>query len=443
MQLGPYRLLSRIGQGGMGEVWKAEDTNLLRTVAVKLLREEMANDTEWKARFLREARTAARLSHPNIATIYAIDEVDQRMYIAMELVEGDSLKTLIAARTMTMPDVVRIIKRCADALTEAHVHGVIHRDVKPENIVVTKRGVKMLDFGIAKLIDAPPEDAGKLTSDGTVIGTPDYMSPEQALGKPIDHRSDIFSLGVVLYEALTGRHPFASPSVTETLVRIVTKEAPDITKFVPDAPPQLIEVVQQAMKKKPEERYDVAKQMASALNKLYPSSSSAMFPVAERNALTQPIAPTPVPTPPAAPAPEPPRPSRTKSSGKHRAINPDWRVLVADDDAEVRRQLCTVLSQHRLEFDEATNGYEAIQQLKRRKYALAFVDLMMPRIDGWAVIDFIRSHAEHRGTKTYVVAAGDQRLSTADQDVVSGVVSKPFDPAKLDLLLRNFVKSAP
>jgi serine/threonine protein kinase len=437
MQLGPYRLLSRIGHGGMGEVWKAEDTNLLRTVAVKLLREDMAGDTEWKARFLREARTAARLSHPNIATIYAIDEVDQRMYIAMELVEGESLKKLIEARTLKMPDVARIIKRCADALTEAHVHGVIHRDVKPENIVVTKRGVKMLDFGIAKLVDAPPEDAGKLTSDGTVIGTPDYMSPEQALGKPIDHRSDIFSLGVVLYEALTGRHPFASASVTETLVRIVTKEALDLTKVLPDAPPPLIEIVQRAMKKKPEERYEIAKQMASALNKIYPSSSSAMFPVAERYSPTMPIAPTPAP----APEPEPPKPARAKSSGKHRAISPDWRVLVADDDADVRKQLCTVLAQHRLEFDEVTNGYEAIQQLKRRKYALAFVDLMMPRIDGWAVIDFIRSHAEHRTTKTYIVAAGEQRLSTADQDVVSGVVSKPFDPAKLDLLLRNFVKS--
>src|ERR1051326_3365822 len=200
MQLGPYRLLSRIGHGGMGEVWKAEDTNLLRTVAVKLLREEIAHDAEWKARFLREARTAARLSHPNIATIYAIDEVEQRMYIAMELVEGDSLKTLIAARSLTTPDVVRIIKRCADALTEAHAHGVIHRDVKPENIVVTKRGVKMLDFGIAKQSDAPPDDPGKLAWRDTVMDPPDYMSPEQALGKPIDRRSEIFSLGVVLYE---------------------------------------------------------------------------------------------------------------------------------------------------------------------------------------------------------------------------------------------------
>ena len=438
MQLGPYRLLSRIGHGGMGEVWKAEDTNLLRTVAVKLLREEIAHDAEWKARFLREARTAARLSHPNIATIYAIDEVEQRMYIAMELVEGDSLKTLIAARSLTTPDVVRIIKRCADALTEAHAHGVIHRDVKPENIVVTKRGVKMLDFGIAKLVDAPPEDAGKLTSDGTVIGTPDYMSPEQALGKPIDHRSDIFSLGVVLYETLTGRHPFASASVTETLVRIVTKEAPEITKYLPDAPPQVIEIVQRALQKKPDDRYEVAKQMASALNKIYPSTSSALFPVVEsRNSPTMPIAPTPAPPPP--PQSQPPR---TKSSGRHKAVNPDWRVLVADDDPEVRKQLCTVLAQHRLEYDEATNGSEAIQQLKRRKYALAFIDTIMPRIDGWAVIDFIRTHAEHRGTKTYVVASGEQRLSAADQDVVSGIVLKPFDPAKLDLLLRNFVKSA-
>ena len=425
----------------MGEVWKAEDTNLLRTVAVKLLKEDMASHEEWKARFLREARMAARLSHPNIATIYAIDEVDNRMYIAMELVEGESLKALIAARTLSKPDAVRIIKRCADALAEAHTHGIIHRDVKPENIVVTRRGVKMLDFGIAKLIDAPAEDAGKLTSDGTVIGTPDYMSPQQALGKTIDHRSDIFSLGVVLYEALSGKHPFARASVTETLVNIVTREAPDLATTLPDAPPALIEIVQKAMRKKPDERFETAKHMASALNKIYPSTSSAYFPVQGRDTPTIPIAPTPAPEIPPAPAPPSP-PKRAKSSGRHKSINPDWRVLVADDDPEVRKQLCTVLSQHRLAYDEAANGSEAIKQLKQRKYVLAFIDLMMPRIDGWAVVDFIRNHKEHRGTKTYVVAAGEQRLSAADQDVVSGVVSKPFDPAKLDLLLRNFVNSA-
>jgi len=353
------------------------------------------------------------------------------MYIAMEYVEGESLKTLIAARTLKMPETVRIIKRCADALVEAHAHGIIHRDVKPENIVVTKRGVKMLDFGIAKLIDPPPEDAGKLTSDGTVVGTPDYMSPEQALGKPLDHRTDIFSLGVVLYEALAGWHPFATASVTQTLVNLVTKEPRDLGTIVRDAPPQLLEVVRRAMSKKPEDRYDVAKQMASALNKIYGSNSSAMFPVAP----TLVLSPEP---------PEPPEPPKSvkKSSGRHAAVRGDWRVLVADDDPEVRKELCTVLSQHRLEYDEAANGSEAIQQLKRRKYALAFIDLMMPRVDGWAVVDFIRSHAEHRGTKTYIVAAGDQRLSAADQDVVSGVVSKPFDAGKLDLLLRNFMKSS-
>jgi serine/threonine protein kinase len=440
MQLGPYRLLERIGHGGMGEVWKAEDTNLLRIVAVKLLKEEIAGDAESKARFLREARTAARLSHPNIATIFAVDESDQRMYIAMEYVEGDSLKKLIAAKALTAPDVVRIVKRCADALAEAHAHGIIHRDVKPENVVVTRRGVKMLDFGIAKLIDAPPEDAGKLTSDGTVIGTPDYMSPEQALGKTIDHRSDLFALGVVLYEALTGHHPFATTSVTETLVNIVTREPIDIARLLPNAPPQLVEIVQKATRKKPEERYETAKQMASALNKIYPTDSSAMFPVVSSNTPTMSIVPPPVAPPP--PAPEPPKPVKTKSSGRQRAIRPDARVLVADDDPEVRKQLGAALAQHRLEYDEAANGSEAIQQLKRRKYALAFIDLMMPRVDGWAVIDFLRRHAEHRGTKTYVVAAGEQRLSTADQDVVSGVVSKPFDAAKLDSLLRNFVRSS-
>jgi serine/threonine protein kinase len=437
MQLGPYRLLSRIGSGGMGEVWKAEDTNLLRTVAVKLLRAEIAGDAEWKARFLREARTAARLSHPNIATIYAIDEVEQRMYIAMEFVEGESLKSLIASRALSMPDVVRIIKRCADALNEAHAHGVIHRDVKPENILVSQRTVKMLDFGIAKLMDVQSEEAGKLTSDGTIIGTPDYMSPEQALGKPVDHRSDIFSLGVVLYEALSGRHPFAVANVTRTLLNLVSKEPPDIATLLPAAPPQLAEIVRKAMSKKPDERYDAAKQMASALNKIYGTSSSAMFPVVG-TAPTMPIAAKPEPPKPEPPKAEAPKPARAKSSGRHRAVGA--RVLVADDDPEVRKKLGAVLTQHRLGFDEAANGSEAIQQLKRRRYALAFIDLMMPRVDGWAVVDFIRSHAEHRGTKTYVLAAGDQPLSAADQDIVSGVVSKPFDEAKLDLLLRNFVQ---
>lgn len=436
MQLGPYRLLNLIGSGGMGEVWKAEDTHLLRIVAVKLLRPEMAGDKEWKARFLREARTAARLSHPNIATIYAIDEADQRMYIAMEYVEGDSLKQLIASGVLGIHDAVRIAKLCADALAEAHTHGIIHRDVKPENIVVTKRGVKMLDFGIAKLIDAPPEDAGKLTSDGTVIGTPEYMSPEQAMGRTIDHRSDIFSLGVVLFEALSGRHPFAGHSVTETLVNIVTREAPDLESLLPGIPQTLVDIVRKATRKNPEERYEIAKQMASALNKVSPATSSAMFPAVSRmDTPTVPIERTNAPEPP------PSKPAKAKSSGRWKAIRAGIRVLVADDDPEVRRQLGAALAHHRLDYDEAVNGSEAIQQLKRRKYALAFIDLQMPRVDGWAVLDFIRTHAEHRGTKTYVVATGEQRLSTVDQDVVSGVISKPFDPARLDSLLESFVRS--
>ena len=415
----------------MGEVWKAEDTHLLRIVAVKLLRPEMAGDDEWKARFLREARTAARLSHPNIATIYAIDEADKRMYIAMEYVEGESLKQLITSRALGIHDAVRIAKRCADALTEAHRHGIIHRDVKPENIVVTQFGVKMLDFGIAKLIDAPAEDAGKLTSDGTVIGTPEYMSPEQALGRTVDHRSDIFSLGVVLFEALTGRHPFAGNSVTETLVNIVTREAPDLASLLPGVPQTLIDIVQKATRKNPNERFDVAKQMASALNKVFPANSSAMFPAVKRSETpTVPIEPPPA------------RPPKARSSARRKAVRPDARVLVADDDPEMRKQLGAALAQHRLDYDEAANGSEAIQQLKRRKYELAFIDLMMPRVDGWAVIDFIRSHAEHRGTKTYVLANGEQRLSAVDQDVVSAIVTKPFDAAKLDSLLQTFVRES-
>src|SRR6476620_6213590 len=171
-QLGPYRLQGRIGAGGMGEVWKAEDTRLLRPVAVKILSERIATDEESKVRFLREARTAAQLNHPNIATIYSVDTQDDIMYVAMELVEGKSLAEMIAGATLSRGESVRMARLVAQALAEAHSKGIVHRDIKPENIIVTPRTVKVLDFGIAKQVGvAKTTENATLTQGGMILGT--------------------------------------------------------------------------------------------------------------------------------------------------------------------------------------------------------------------------------------------------------------------------------
>src|SRR5687767_1121966 len=241
MQLGPYRLVDRLGAGGMGEVWRAEDMRLLRPAAVKILSEKIASDPDWKARFLREARTAASLNHPNIATIYTVDEHESTMYIAMELVHGTSLADLIAARSMTPGEIVRISRQTAEALAAAHDKQIVHRDIKPDNIIVLQRSVKVLDFGIAKTIGPTADDS--LTRGQLILGTPYYMSPEQALGNNMNFRTDIFSLGVVMYEMLTGRRPFQGTSVTDTVLQILTKEPPDLATLAPHLPARLVEIV--------------------------------------------------------------------------------------------------------------------------------------------------------------------------------------------------------
>ena len=232
-KLGSYKLISKLGAGGMGEVWRAEDTRLLRPVAIKILSERIAQDPEWKARFLREARTVAQMNHPNIATIYSIEQEGDTLFIAMELVEGESLATLMARGPVPPRDAVRLISQVCEALAEAHEKGIVHRDVKPDNIIVSKRTVKVLDFGIAKQTNPTAMDNKTLTQGGMIVGTPYYMSPEQALGKTVDSRSDIFSLGVVMYEMLNGRRPFDGESVTETMMNIIMNEQPDIGAVSP------------------------------------------------------------------------------------------------------------------------------------------------------------------------------------------------------------------
>ncbi|MFY9555001.1 MAG: protein kinase [Blastocatellia bacterium] len=272
-----YRIIKKLGEGGMGEVYLAEDTRLGRQVALKFLPASYQYDSERRTRFLKEARAASTLRSPNIAAIYDIGEHDGAMFIAMEYVEGEVLAHRIDRGTLPISDVIDITIQIANALDEAHSMGIVHRDVKSSNLIVTERGlVKMLDFGLAKMIQSgqssdstdPTVALGGQTAIGMVLGTVSYMSPEQALGRDIDQRSDIFSLGVVAYEMLTGRLPFEGASATEIIDNIIHQEPIAIARFNYDAPAELERIVRKCMEKDRERRYASAREIGTDLRNL-------------------------------------------------------------------------------------------------------------------------------------------------------------------------------
>ncbi len=271
-RLGPYEILSPLGIGGMGEVYKAKDTRLDRTVAVKVLPESVDSGAERLRRFEQEARSASALNHPNIVTIHDVGRTNGRSWIAMELVEGASLRQLVAGGALPVKRALAIGTQIAEGLARAHVSGIVHRDLKPENIMVTGDGlVKILDFGLAKAV--APESSGmsqvatatQQTEAGIVLGTVGYMSPEQATGRPVDHRSDQFALGAILYEMTTGRRAFQAPSTVETLSKILREEPEPIARVRPDVPEPLVWIVERCLAKEPEERYQSTRDLARDL----------------------------------------------------------------------------------------------------------------------------------------------------------------------------------
>jgi len=264
-RFGRYEVRSQIGEGGMGEVYLAHDTQLDRVIALKILTAEVAQDQQRLHRFLQEARAASSLSHPNVAHIYEIGEANGAHFIAMEYVEGKPLELKTSGRALAVGEILEIAIQIADALDEAHAKGITHRDIKSSNIMITSRGrVKVLDFGLAKLAlpmgsDEPAsgsEIATRVkTSPGIVMGTVNYMSPEQAMGREVDHRTDIFSFGVVLYEMATGRLPFAGNTITETIDRIAHTQPEAIARLNYNVPPELDVIVKKALRKDRDERY--------------------------------------------------------------------------------------------------------------------------------------------------------------------------------------------
>ena len=284
-RLGPYEVVSRLGAGGMGEVWRARDSRLQREVAIKVLPGDVAADAGRLKRFEKEARSASALNHPNIVTIYDIGQSDSVSWIAMELVEGKTLRELLFAGALPVRRVLAIATQVGDGLARAHEAGIVHRDLKPENVMVTKDGrVKILDFGLAKLTYTGaesgegtilPTDTG--TGAGVILGTVGYMSPEQASGQPVDYRSDQFSFGSIFYELVTGKRAFVGKTGVDTLSAILNEEPAPITTLNPQVPTPLRWIAERCLAKDPGDRYasttDLARDFATVRDHLSEASA--------------------------------------------------------------------------------------------------------------------------------------------------------------------------
>ena len=266
MAFGRYEILDKLGEGAMGIVYRAKDAALGRVVALKVLSSEFGVEDELHQRFEREAEAIGRLNHPNIVQVYDLGEADGHLYMAMELLEGEDLRHLIEHRTeVPLADRVRILHEICDGLGYAHSRGVVHRDIKPANILVTSSGrVKILDFGLARVATRQT-----ITRRGVILGTPDYMSPEQAMGTQVDPRSDIFSAGGVFYEFLTLQKPFKGKTLHSVLYQIISEEPEPVLTLNPDVPARLAAIVHRMLHKDPEKRYAAMEEVARDVERIH------------------------------------------------------------------------------------------------------------------------------------------------------------------------------
>ena len=399
--LAHYKILSLLGKGGMGEVFLAEDTRLHRKVALKVLLPEVAQDTEKLARFMLEARAASALSHPNAAHIYEIGEANGRHFLAMEFIEGQTLEKKLSGEPLPMTEIVAIGAQVADALDAAHTRGIAHRDIKPANLMIDPRGhVKVLDFGLAKIlpvagteIPASSQLATQfLTSGGVVLGTVSYMSPEQALGRDIDHRTDLFSLGVVLYQMASGKLPFAGASAQETLARILQSPPDALGRLNYEVPEAFERIVRKCLEKDRERRYQSAKELLIDLRGLERAPSG----------------------------------DRTRSG----AI----RAVIVDDEELARHLLREYLNQAGgVEvIAECANGFEAVKTIAERKPDLVFLDVQMPKLDGFEVLELIDPSV----AVVYVTAYDQYAMRAFDAHAVDYLL-KPFSTDRLKKALER------
>ncbi|HVR42357.1 MAG TPA: protein kinase [Thermoanaerobaculia bacterium] len=287
--LGAYEIVAPLGKGGMGEVYRAHDPRLRRDIALKVLPEEVASSSERVARFEREARIVASLNHPNIVTLHSIEETAGTRFLTMELIEGRTLADLVTPGGLPLAQVLDLIIPLADALAAAHEKGVVHRDIKPTNVMVTHDGrVKVLDFGVAKLVTTGPGPertptgvmASPLSRTGELLGTVPYMAPEQVFGEAADARTDLFSLGILIFELVTGQRPFVGTSVWQAAAAIMREPPPVLSRVRPDVPGELEGIVMRCLEKQPGDRFQTARDLANELHALTDTVERGALPAA-------------------------------------------------------------------------------------------------------------------------------------------------------------------
>jgi two-component system LytT family response regulator len=388
-----YRAISRLGEGGMGAVYLADDLTLGRRVALKVLPANLAADPERMHRFVQEAKLASALTHPNVAYIYEIGEDGGLRFLAMEYVEGEPLSVRLGRGPLAFPELLSVGVQVADALDDAHSKGIVHRDIKPSNLMLTPRGyVKVLDFGLAKLDTSNRQsqisETQLMTSAGVVMGTVAYMSPEQALGRDVDHRTDLFSLGVVLYEMATARLPFPGATPSETMARILGSQPDAIARFNYDIPEGLDRVVRKCLEKDRERRYQSARELHVDLKNLERDAGSRQAPAAAAVAAPRKLA-----------------------------------AVIVDDEELARALLREYLgSGPDIEIvAECANGFEAVKAIAEKKPDLVFLDIQMPKLDGFEVLELIGPNVA-----VVFVTAYDQYAMRAFDEHAVDYLLKPF-----------------
>ncbi|MBV9772137.1 MAG: protein kinase [Bryobacterales bacterium] len=386
-----YRVVSHLGEGGMGAVYLVDDTRLGRRVALKVLPAAMAADPERMHRFVQEAKLASALNHPNVAHIYEISDHAGLRFLAMEYVEGEPLSARLSRGPLALAELLSVGIQVADALDDAHLKGIVHRDIKSSNLMLTPRGyVKVLDFGLAKLQASPDKtetqvnETQVMTNAGVVMGTVAYMSPEQALGRDVDHRTDLFSLGVVLYEMATARLPFPGATPSETMARILSVQPEAISRFNYDLPEGVDRVVRKCLEKDRERRYQSARELLVDLKNLERDAAAAGVAITTRQRLT---------------------------------------AIIVDDEELARALLREYLNASpNIEIlAECANGFEAVKAIAEKKPDLVFLDVQMPKLDGFEVLELIG-----QDLAVIFVTAYDQYAMRAFDEHAVDYLLKPF-----------------
>ena len=397
-ELAGYRIGELVGRGGMGVVYRAEQLRLERTVALKLLVPELSNADGFRERFIREARTAAAIQHPNIVTVYDAGEADGLLYIAMQLIEGTDLATTLSrAGALEPPRALEILGQVADALDAAHALGIVHRDVKPGNVLLDSARAYLTDFGLTRTMSAQTA----LTMQGQFVGTIDYVPPEQIKGGPLDARTDVYALGCVLYHCLTGAAPFVKDSQLSVIYAHLEEEPPSLVALRPGLTRDLDAVMAKAMAKGQDERYGTCAELIAAARAALGEDAAS-------------------PSTGAAPAP----------------LVPALKILIADRDAAVRAMIRVTLNAGRFEVLEADDGRKALELVRRELPALVFVDWGLTEVSGPELCQALRADARTAPAKVVVLAGRAEALDdrAARAAGADEYIAKPF--SSLQLLYR-------